>query len=127
VITTLNAYLTVLSTGKSVQDAAEALISQDLVAGHLISSDGKSVPRDIVEYSLKKDYTNISFYTIPADISRVTVTENDTDGFNRTIVKGTRYKIWIRKKRGVPGIPAPIPVIKPEKGKPKVVSNIGSL
>lgn len=127
VVETLNAYLTVLTLSKSAEDAGAALIAKSLIGGHLISTDGKSASRDIIEFSLKKDRENVRFYALPADISRVTVSENDYDGFQKTLFEGTRYKIWIRKKPGISGMPAPIPVIKPANGRPKVVSTIGSL
>jgi hypothetical protein len=60
-------------------------------------------------------------------ITRCLFSPGDYDGFQSTLFEGDRYKIWIKKKEGVAGMPAPIPIIKPATGSPKVVSNIGSL
>jgi len=60
-------------------------------------------------------------------ITRCLFTPNDYDGYQSTLFEGDRYKIWIKKKEGVNGMPAPIPIIKPLTGEPKIVTTIGSL
>jgi hypothetical protein len=127
VVTVLNQYLDVLSKSGSVEDAAKELIKRDLVAGHLTTSDKSAVASDVKEFSLKKDFENVKFYIVPAVITRAVLIADDYDGFRDTLFEGDRYKIWIKKKEGVAGLPAPIPVIKPKKGTPKIVSTIGSL
>ena len=127
VVETLNAYLTALSSCASVDEAGNVLLSKGLVGGHLLSTDGTQVSSDALQFSLKKDFENVKFYTVPAVITRITVEESSYDGFRKTLFEGTRYKIWIKKKPGVAGLPAPVPVIKPKAGKPRVVSTVGSL
>lgn len=80
-----------------------------------------------MHFSLKKDYQNAKFYKVPAVITRIVKTEDDYDGYGPTLFQWTRYKIWIAKKDGVAGLPAPIPIIKPKSGAPKIVTTIGSL
>lgn len=127
VIRVLNEYLSVLSSSSSVDAAASELVRRGIVAGHLLRTDKSGMPSDVTEFSLKKDFSNVKFYAVPAVITRVSFYPDDTDGFGDTLIRGDRYKIFIKKKEGVPGMPAPIPVIKPGDGKAKIVSVIGSL
>ncbi|MBP7735017.1 MAG: hypothetical protein KA369_03500 [Spirochaetes bacterium] len=124
VIEVLNRYLRILSTSTSL-DACAMEVAK-ISGGHMLSQSG-AISRDVLPYSLKKDYENVKFYKVPAVITRVAYSEDDYDGFGPTLIQGARYKIWIAKKDGVAGLPAPIPIIKPKDGKPKIVTVIGSL
>ena len=124
VIEVLNKYLQILSTSKSL-DACAVQVAK-IAGGHMLSLSG-AISGDVLPYSLKKDYDNVKFYKVPAVITRVVRMDDDYDGFGPTLIQGTRYKIWIAKKDGVAGLPAPIPVLKPKKGSPKIVTIIGSL
>lgn len=124
VVAVLNQYLEILSTNPSLDACAPEVAK--IAGGHMLSKSG-AISSDVMQYSLKKDHQNVKFYKVPAVITRVVVTENDYDGFGPTLLQGTRYKIWIAKKDGVAGLPAPIPVIKPANGAPKIVTTIGSL
>ncbi len=120
----LSEYIQILQTATDLDDAASKV--KKLFGGHLLNSSG-NVDSDVYNYSLKKDFTNAKFYQYPVKITRVSRSLNDYDGFQSTLFEGTRYKIWIAKKEGVAGMPAPTPIIKPAQGDPKVVSVIGSL
>ena len=124
VMDVLKQYCTVLSTSPDIETCAKKLAP--IAGGHLLDSQGK-ISRDVFEFSLKKDFQNIKFYQVPPVITRIQRETDDYDGYESTLIQGTRYKIWIAKKEGVAGMPAPVPIIKPAKGSPKVVSNIGSL
>jgi hypothetical protein len=124
VIQVLNRYLTILSTSPTLEDCARNVAA--ISAGHMLSRNG-GISDDVFQFSLKKDYQNAKFYKVPAVITRVQVTDDDSDGYGPTLFQGTRYKIWIAKKDGVAGMPAPIPIIKPASGAPKIVTTIGSL
>ncbi len=124
VLDVLKQYCTILSTSPDLETCAKKLAP--IAGGHLLDSQEK-ISRDVLEFSLKKDFQNIKFYQLPPVITRIQRITDDYDGYESTLIQGTRYKIWIAKKEGVAGMPAPIPIIKPEKGSPKVVSNIGSL
>jgi hypothetical protein len=127
VIEVLNRYLVTLTEYPDLEECARKLVP--IFAGHLIAQSGGRVADDVLRYSLKKDHDNVKFYRIPAVITRVQLNKNGYDGFGPTLVEGDIYKIWIAKKEGVAGLPAPIPVIVPKDNPsaPKIVSNIGSL
>lgn len=124
VLDVLNRYCSILSTSPDLETCAKRLAA--ISGGHLVNAQG-TISRDVFEFSLKKDFQNIRFYRVPPVITRIVMETDSYDGYGPTMIEGTRYKIWIAKKEGAPGLPAPIPVIKPVKGEPKVVSNIGSL
>ena len=124
VLEVLNCYCMILSTSPDINICAEKLAA--IAGGHLLDSSGK-ISRDVMEFSLKKDFQNIRFYKVPPVVTRIQCITDDYDGYGETLIQGTRYKIWIAKKDGIPGMPAPIPIIKPATGSPRVVSNIGSL
>lgn len=124
VIEVLNTYLKILTTSASLDECGTKVAK--IAGGHMVSQSGM-ISRDVIEFSLKKDFQNAKFYKVPAVITRVVLMEDDYDGYGPTLIQGDRYKIWIAKKDGVAGMPAPIPVIKPKTGAPKIVSNVGSL
>jgi hypothetical protein len=78
---------------------------------------------------LKKDHDGIKFYKQPVAVTRVNKTYSAGQGFGASAIKGQVYKIWIAKKDGVAGLPAPVSIMIPEGHAtittPKVV-NIGS-
>ncbi|HQE58578.1 MAG TPA: hypothetical protein PLA54_05210 [Spirochaetota bacterium] len=127
VIKVLNQYLKILSESPTLEDCAKNIYP--LLGGSLLSSDGKKVSSDTIQFSLKKDYNNVKFYSVPAEITRIQLNKNSYDGFEKTYIEGDIYKIWVKKKEGVAGMPAPIPVIVPKNDPehPKVISTIGSL
>jgi len=127
VIKVLNQYLKVLSESPALEDCAKNIYPY--LGGGLLSSDGKKVSSDTIQFSLKKDYNNVKFYSVPAVITRIQLNKNSYDGYEKTYLEGDIYKIWINKKEGVAGMPAPIPVIVPKNDPehPKVISTIGSL
>lgn len=120
----LNQYIQILQTSKDIDEAAGKVAK--IAAGHMLNSSGK-IDSDVYRYSLKKDFDNAKFYKYPVEITRISRTLNDYDGFQSTLFEGTRYKIWIAKKEGVAGLPAPVPIIKPATEAPKIVTVIGSL
>ncbi|MFN8256129.1 MAG: hypothetical protein U0W24_10600 [Bacteroidales bacterium] len=123
----LGKYLEILSSGKSVEEVANTLYSEGIIGGGLLNTSATGPSDDIIRFSLKKDFDNVKFYDVPPVITGVTFTADTYDGYQNTLIKGDLYKIWVKKKNGVNGRPAPIPVLKPKNGKPVVVSVIGSL
>ncbi len=123
----LNQYLTILSSAKSLDECAANVMK--VAAGGLLSTDGMSISSNVKPYSLKKDFENVKFYKQPAEITRVQLQTGGYDGYKGTLIEGDIYKIWIAKKDGVKGMPAPIRIIVPknDKSNPKVISVIGSL
>jgi hypothetical protein len=127
VVAVLNEYLKILNSNPDLDKCAEKIVP--IFAGHLLAQSGDRVSDDVIQFSLKKDHQNVKFYKIPAVITRVQLQKNGYDGYGPTLVEGDIYKIWIAKKNGVAGMPAPIPVIVPKDspGTPKIISTIGSL
>lgn len=127
VISVLNQYVQILSTSTSLDDCATKIVS--ICGGHLLAQSGNQISNDVKPYSLKKDFENVKFYKNPPVITRVQMQKDTYDGYGPTLIEGDLYKIWIAKKDGVQGMPAPIPIIVPKNNpsKPKVISNIGSL
>lgn len=127
VINVLNEYVQILSTSSSLDECATKIVS--ICGGHLLSRNGNQISNDVKPYGLKKDFENVKFYKNPPVITRVQLQKDTYDGYGPTLIEGDLYKIWIAKKDGVAGLPAPIPIIVPKNNpsKPKVVSNIGSL
>jgi len=126
VLKMVDTYLQLLTSSKSVVEAATKLFP--IAGGHLLSTTGDKISSDVKQFSLKKDWQNAKFYQQPAKITRVDKIENDYDGYDVTLIEGTTYKIWVDKKQGVNGMPAPMKVLVPKNDPthPKVISNIGS-
>jgi hypothetical protein len=101
-----------------------------IAGGGLVNEDGTALGRDLLDFSLKKDFNNIKFYTQSAKITRVNVRFSNGDGYGASAIKGKVYKIWLGKKPGVAGMPAPVSIMVPEGHEtiktPKVIG-IGSL
>ncbi|MFZ5951877.1 MAG: hypothetical protein ACOYXC_14315 [Candidatus Rifleibacteriota bacterium] len=127
VIAVLQEYATILSS-ESLEKCAEAFIA--IAGGSLVDESAKKLRGDVPEFSLKKDFNNFKFYAQPLEITRVNKGYSNGDGYGESAIKGVVYKIWIGKKQGVSGMPAPISILVPEAHPtiktPKVVG-IGSL
>lgn len=93
----------------------------------LLTADGKDLARNIKDFSYKKAYSNVQFYSQPAVISEVHELSEQTIGFRETAERGIVYKYFVSKKEGVAGRPAPIHVFFPSDGGAPKCINIGSL
>lgn len=126
----LEEYITVLRNANSLDDCAKKVLK--VAGGGLINESTSYVTlrNSIKPYSLKKDFNNIKFYAQPTIITRVNVSKNRTSGYGESAIRGTIYKVWIGKKEGVNGMPAPISILVPENHEfiktPKIIG-IGSL
>lgn len=102
----------------------------EIAGGGLVNENFPITLRSTVQnYSLKKDFDDIKFYENPVVITRVNVSSTNGNGFGATAIKGKIYKIWIGKKSGVAGMPAPVQILVPDghdKIKTPKVTNIGS-
>jgi hypothetical protein len=121
-------YVNILRNAEDLDDCAEKVIV--VMGGGLVNEDGESLRSSVKPFSLKKDFNNIKFYADPIKITRVNLGKTNGTGYGASAIKGKKYKIWIGKKKGVNGMPAPITIVVPEDHefvkKPKVVG-IGSL
>ena len=124
----LEDYVKLLRSAPSLDEAAKGFVA--LAGGSLVNEDGKSLRGTVQGFGLKKDYENVKFYADPMNLTRVNVGKSNGDGFGPSAIKGKKYKIWLAKKEGANGVPAPITILVPEGHAtittPKVV-NIGSL
>ena len=106
-----------------------AVLFLPIAGGGLVNEDGTALGRDLLDFSLKKDFNNIKFYTQPAKITRVNVRKSNGDGYGASAIAGKIYKVWLAKKPGVSGMPAPVSIMVPEGHEtirtPKVIG-IGS-
>jgi hypothetical protein len=121
---TLDEYVKILSESKNINECGDKFL--EIAGGNLLNIDGTELYGDLKSFSLKRDFNDIKYYKIPAVITRISLETDTYFGFEKTLIEGDAYKIWIGKKPGVAGMPAPITIIKPKEGKPKVVV-IGSL
>jgi hypothetical protein len=123
----LDEYIAILNS-PDLDECAKKFIT--IAGGHLVNEEGDNLDRDIKPYSLKKDFNNIKFYQQPVKITRVNFRDSDNDGYGKSAIKGKSYKIWIKKKEGTAGMPAPILIMVPEGHEeiktPKIIG-IGSL
>ena len=122
----LNAYLEVLRTSSDEAQAAQTLFDQGIIGGNLVNEFGTGPAKDIILYSLKKDFYSVKFYKNPIVITGVTYTKKSYDVYKDNYIEGEKYQIWIDKKDKSNGPPAPISVIRQVDGTAKVIG-IGSL
>lgn len=122
----LDRYVEILNS-ETLDQAAEQFI--EIAGGSLVNPTGTALRRSIPEFSLRKDYLDIQHYKQPVVITRVSKTRSNGSGYGDSAIAGDVYKIWIAKKDGVAGVPAPVSILVPENHEfitePKVV-NIGS-
>lgn len=131
VLTVLESYIQIIKTSPTLEEAGSQFTK--IAGGGLVNESVTNITlrTSILPFSLKKDYGNIKFYADPIEITRVNLSPNvSKQGFGESAIQGRVYKIWIGKKTGVAGMPAPISILLPEGHAsivdPKVV-NIGSL
>ena len=124
----LDEYLNILRTSADVEAAAKGVIK--VAGGGLVDEAGTALRDSVKPYSLKKDFSDVKFYAEPTNITRVNASPSGGQGFGGSAISGMVYKIWIGKKDGAGGMPAPISIMVPQGHAtiktPKVV-NIGSL
>ena len=118
----LEKYAQVLHDSKSVEEAATSFAA--LAGGSLVNESG-ALTSNTKQFGLKKDFNNFKHYAYPVQITRVNKTVANGDGYGATKIAGTRYKIWIAKNDPAKGMPAPVTIIAPASGAPKIV-NVGS-
>ena len=88
---------------------------------------GTNLKSDRLSYSFKKAWQNAKFYNVPVTVTRVQKQSISAIGFGSTAQTGTVYKVWVGKKEGVAGLPAPFHVFFPSDGSAPTISNYGSL
>lgn len=115
-------YVRILRESKSVEEAATAITP--IAGGSLVNENG-SLSNNTKQFGLKKDFNNIKHYANPIKITRVNKTISRGDGYGAAKIAGDRYTVWIAKDDPAKGMPAPVTLIVPASGEPKIV-NVGS-
>ncbi len=118
----LDKYVQILKESPSVDEAAAAFAQ---IAGGSLVNDNGSVSNNTKQFGLKKDFNNLKHYAWPIRITRVNKTVSRGEGYGARKIAGDRYTIWIAKDDPAKGLPAPVTIIAPTGGEPKVV-NVGS-
>lgn len=88
---------------------------------------GTNLKRDRLEFSFKKAWQNAKFYKVPVSVTRVQRQNITAIGFGATAQAGTAFKVWVAKKDGAGGMPAPLNVFFPADGSSPTVYYYGSL
>jgi hypothetical protein len=88
---------------------------------------GTGLKQDRLDYSFKKAWQNAKFYKLSVEVTRIQKQNLTGIGFGNTAGTGTAYKIWIAKKDGVSGLPAPLNVFFPSDGSDPKLYYYGSL
>lgn len=115
-------YVRILRESKSVEEAATSVAP--LAGGSLVNENG-SLSNNTKQFGLKKDFNNIKHYANPIKITRVNKTVSKGEGYGAAKIAGDRYTVWIAKDDPAKGLPAPVTLIVPASGEPKIV-NVGS-
>lgn len=118
----LVSYSHILKESPTVEEAANAFAR---IAGGSLVNDNGSVSNNTKQFGLKKDLNNFRHYAWPIRITRVNKTVSRGEGYGSKKIAGDRYTIWIAKDDAAKGMPAPVTIIAPPAGEPKVV-NVGS-
>ncbi len=88
---------------------------------------GTNLKRDRLDFSFKKAWQNAKFYKWYVQPTMVQKQNLTAIGFGETAEAGTAYKVWIAKKDGVGGLPAPLNVFFPADGSEPKLYYYGSL
>jgi hypothetical protein len=111
-----------------LQDETEsANAATALMGGSLLNPDGQTMSEATRRYGFKKDRQNVRFYAVPPVLTRCQRFDNESEGYAGTAIRGTRYKIWIAKQPGQPGLPAPVNIMVATDGRVFVCSSVGNL
>lgn len=117
-------YFRILKTG--TLDDAEVRFSQ-LAGGDLIDEDGTTLREDVKPVALRRDRLNLKFYSLPVNITKVTVYPDRTSGLGIGAIKGDLYKVYVARKEGKSSyISIIVPENHPTITSPKIVE-IGNL
>ena len=93
----------------------------------LLNARGTRLDDDTYRYSFKKAYQNAKNYAYPVHVTRAQRLRTTGVGYGATYQRGFEYKLWIAKKRGVAGMPAPLVLFFPEGSTVPKLTYVGSL
>ncbi len=119
----LNRFMTLLQT-HSMQEAQKSIVP--LVHPTLLDKSG-ALDGDTRQFSFKKAYFNAKKYANPVRITRIQKLNTTFVGTPKRPYYGVEYKVWIAKKEGQNGMPAPIVLQERSKDKRLFITYMGSL
>ncbi len=111
----------------SSDEMAVAKAAMPYIHASEYDNSGTNLKRDRLDYSFKKAWQNAKFYKVPVSVTRIQRQNLTAIGFGATAQKGISYKVWIAKKAGVNGMPAPLNVFFPADGSGPTLNYYGSL
>jgi hypothetical protein len=86
-------------------------------------NSSQHLKQDRMDFSFKKAWQNVKFYKWYAQLTRVQKQSLTAIGFGNTAETGIVYKVWVAKRVGAEGLPAPVGVFFPSNGgDPKIYS-----
>lgn len=122
----VNSFIAALNANSS-DEAAAAKACLAYIHKSEFDNSGTGLKQDRMDFSFKKAWQNAKFYQSPVKITRIQKQNVTAVGFASTAQKGTTYKIFIAKKEGVSGLPAPLNILIPEDGSEPKIYYYGSL
>lgn len=91
------------------------------------NNQGTQLMQDRLNFSFKKAWQNAKFYAWPVQVTRIQQQNLTQIGFGETAEAGKGFKVWIAKKEGVAGMPAPLNIFFPSDGSAPKLNYYGSL
>jgi len=125
-IEVVNKFMDAINANAADQ-AAAAKAAMPFIHNSEYDNTGTALKRDRMDFSFKKAWQNAKFYESPVKVTRIQKQSLTAIGFGATAQAGTSYKVFIGKKAGVAGMPAPLNVFIPADGSDPKVHYYGSL
>jgi hypothetical protein len=122
----IDSFMTALVTNTGNEKAA-AIAALPFIHRSEYDNSGTNLKQDRLDFSFKKAWQNAKFYKLSVEVTRIQKQNLTGIGFGNTAETGTAYKIWIAKKDGVAGLPAPLNVFFPSNGSDPKLYYYGSL
>lgn len=125
-IEVINNFMQALMDNQTDEQAA-AKAAMPYIHASEYDNSGTNLKRDRLDFSFKKAWQNAKFYQLPVSVTRIQKQNLTAIGFGPTAQAGISYKVWIAKKAGVNGMPAPLNVFFPADGSAPTLHYYGSL
>lgn len=125
-IEVINSFMTALVNNQTDEMAA-AKAALPFIHVSEYDNSGTNLKRDRLDFSFKKAWQNAKFYKLPLSVTRIQRQNLTAIGFGTTAQAGTGFKVWIAKKDGVTGMPAPLNIFFPSDGSAPKLNYYGSL
>ncbi|HWR33561.1 MAG TPA: hypothetical protein VN451_08550, partial [Chitinophagaceae bacterium] len=125
-VAVIDSFMTALMNNQADEMAA-ARAALPFIHRSEYDNTGTTLKQDRIQFSFKKAWQNAKFYKWYVQVTRVQQQKLTGIGFGETAENGISYKVWIAKKDGVGGLPAPLNVFFPADGSDPKLYYYGSL